>query len=109
MTIIEVAMCCKALSDENRLSILKMLTKGEKCACSLLDELKVTQPTLSHHMKVLVESEMVNARKEGKWQYYSINCSKLSEFKEFISSITCCEKAENSTSRNCCQCNCQEK
>lgn len=46
---------------------------------------------MSHHMSVLVKSGMVNARKEGKWQYYSINCEKFSEFKEFISSITCCE------------------
>lgn len=91
MTITDIAGCCKALSDENRLSIIKMLTKGEKCACCLLETLKVTQPTLSHHMSVLVKSGMVNARKEGKWQYYSINCEKFSEFKEFISSITCCE------------------
>ena len=43
----------KALCDENRIRILKLLTGGEKCACKLLDELSVTQPTLSHHMKIL--------------------------------------------------------
>ena len=48
MTITDIAGCCKALSDENRLSIIKMLSKGEKCACCLLETLKVTQPTLSH-------------------------------------------------------------
>lgn len=77
-----------------------MLSKVEKCAGCLLETLKVTQPTLSHHMSVLVKSGMVNARKEGKWQYYSINCEKFSEFKEFISSITCCE---NSASSDCCE------
>ncbi|MGN0896397.1 MAG: ArsR/SmtB family transcription factor [Succinivibrio sp.] len=79
------------LEDPRASNIHKMLSKGEKCACCLLETLKVTQPTLSHHMSVLVKSGMVNARKEGKWQYYSINCEKFSEFKEFISSITCCE------------------
>lgn len=108
MNITEVASCCKSLSDENRLSIIKMLTKGEKCACCLLETLKVTQPTLSHHMGVLVKSGMVNSRKEGKWQYYSINCAKFSEFKEFISSITCCENSENSASSDCCECDCHE-
>ena len=57
----------KALCDENRIRILKLLTGGEKCACKLLDELSVTQPTLSHHMKILCDSEIVVGRKEGKW------------------------------------------
>ena len=63
----------KAFCDENRLTILQMLCSGEKCACKLQDALSIGQPTLSHHMKILCESEIVNARKEGKWTYYSIN------------------------------------
>ena len=63
----------KALGDENRIRILKLLTGGEKCACKLLDELSVTQPTLSHHMKILCDSGIVSGRKEGKWMYYSIS------------------------------------
>lgn len=63
----------KAFCDENRLQIIKMLQDGEKCACVLLEQLNITQATLSHHMKILVESEVVAARKEGKWTYYSIN------------------------------------
>ena len=43
------------MSDSNRLKIIEMLTQGEKCGCNLLEELQVTQPTLSHHMKVVVE------------------------------------------------------
>lgn len=50
----EVAVICKAMSDTNRLRIIEMLTSGEKCGCELLEELHVTQPTLSHHMKVLL-------------------------------------------------------
>ena len=63
----------KAFCDENRLAVLEMLQSGEKCACVLLEKLKITQPTLSHHMKILVESGIVAARKEGKWTYYSIS------------------------------------
>ena len=63
----------KAFCDENRLIILEMLQSGEKCACVLHEKLKITQPTLSHHMKILVDSGIVSARKEGKWTYYSIN------------------------------------
>ena len=53
MTRVEIANICKAMSDANRLKIIEMLTSGEKCGCELLEELQVTQPTLSHHMKVL--------------------------------------------------------
>ncbi|MBQ9879154.1 MAG: winged helix-turn-helix transcriptional regulator [Clostridia bacterium] len=63
----------KAFCDENRIKILKLLQGGEKCACVLLDDLHITQPTLSHHMKILCDAEIVVGRKEGKWMYYSIS------------------------------------
>ena len=56
----------KAFCDESRLMVLEMLQSGEKCACTLLESLKISQPTLSHHMKILVNSGIVSARKEGK-------------------------------------------
>ena len=90
MTREEVAVICKAMSDSNRLRIIEMLTQGEKCGCDLLEELQVTQPTLSHHMKVLSDCGLVSSYTEGKWHHYSINCGKFSEYKEYISSITCC-------------------
>lgn len=67
------ALIFKAFCDENRICILKMLRSGEKCACKLLEELNITQPTLSHHMKILCDSGIVISRKEGKWMYYSIS------------------------------------
>ncbi len=63
----------KAFCDENRLMILSLLQSGEKCACILLERLDIVQSTLSHHMKILVESGIVNARKDGKWTYYSLD------------------------------------
>ena len=47
----KTAIIFKAFCDENRIKILKLLVTGEKCACKLLEEINVTQPTLSHHMK----------------------------------------------------------
>ena len=68
-----IATIFKALCDENRISILKLLISGEKCACKLLEEINVTQPTMSHHMKILCDSGIVIGRKEGKWMHYSIS------------------------------------
>ena len=73
----------KALSDPNRLKIVDILSCGEKCACDILDNFNFTQPTLSHHMKVLIECGLVECRKEGLWSYYSLktaNCNRLISF-----------------------------
>ena len=69
----KTAMMFKALGDENRIKIMKMLCAGERCACKILEELRITQPTLSHHMKILCDCGLVTGRKEGKWMYYSIS------------------------------------
>ena len=69
----EISRIFKALGDENRLQILEILRSGEKCACKLLDELHITQSTLSHHMKILCDAQIVVGRKEGKWVHYSID------------------------------------
>ena len=74
-----MAVIFKALGDENRIRILKMLRSGEKCACRLLEELHITQPTLSHHMKILCDTGIVKGRKAGKWTHYSIDCDGIRE------------------------------
>lgn len=78
----------KAFCDENRLAILEMLQSGEKCACVLLEQLNITQPTLSHHMKILVDSGIVSARKEGKWTHYSINAAGCEEAAILLKKLT---------------------
>ena len=70
---VENAKVFKAFCDENRLRILQLLRSGEKCACVLLDDLHITQSTLSHHMKILCDAGVVQGRKEGKWVHYSID------------------------------------
>ena len=69
----DTARVFKAFCDENRLQILEMLRSGEKCACKLLEELQISQSTLSHHMKILCDSGIVQGRKEGKWVHYSLD------------------------------------
>ena len=73
----EVALIAKALSDANRIRIIEMLVDGEKCGCEILEELDISQPTLSHHMKILTECNLLNSKKNGKWQIYSINSEKF--------------------------------
>jgi len=78
----------KALGDANRLLILDMLCKGERCACKILEKFKITQPTLSHHMKILCDCGIVNKRKEGKWMYYSINTKGCEKTIKLINNFT---------------------
>ncbi|MFA7660999.1 MAG: metalloregulator ArsR/SmtB family transcription factor [Anaerovoracaceae bacterium] len=63
----------KAFCDENRLQILELLRGGEKCACVLLEQLDLSQSGLSYHMKILVESGIVESRQEGKWTHYKMS------------------------------------
>jgi len=78
----------KALADPNRLMILDMLSCGEMCACKILEKFQITQPTLSHHMKYLCQSGLVNSKKVGKWTHYSLNQDTIQEFSQFIQAIT---------------------
>jgi len=63
----------KALADETRLEILYMLQSQELCACKIQEHFKISQPTLSYHMKILMVSGLVTGRKDGLWMQYSIN------------------------------------
>lgn len=69
----EHAKVFKAFCDEKRLRILELLRDGEKCACVLLEQLDLGQSGLSYHMKILVESGIVESRQEGKWTHYKIS------------------------------------
>lgn len=74
----------KALADETRLKIVNMLSNGEMCACKILEEFNITQPTLSYHMKVLTESGLVNGVRDGAWMRYSLNQENCQAIKEFL-------------------------
>ena len=63
----------KAFCDDKRLQILELLRGGEKCACVLMDKLDMGQSAISYHMKILVESGIVESRQEGKWTHYKVS------------------------------------
>jgi len=69
----------KALADETRLRILKLLEVREMCVCEVMVALGLTQPTASHHLGILENAGLVKNRKEGKWVFYSIANHKLIE------------------------------
>ncbi|MGN0656120.1 MAG: ArsR/SmtB family transcription factor [Ruminiclostridium sp.] len=81
------AVIFKAFCDENRIRILELLKDGEKCACKLLEEMNITQPTLSHHMKILCDSGIVTGRKEGKWIHYSISQNGIEKAEKYLDSL----------------------
>ena len=95
-----IALVFKAFCDENRIRILKLLASGEKCACRLLEELDISQPTLSHHMKILCDSGVVVGRKEGKWMHYSISpggSRTAANYLRALTSVSCTDQ-----DKSCC-------
>lgn len=95
----QIAMIFKALCDENRIKILKLLQNGEQCACKLLEEMQISQPTLSHHVKILCDSELVSARKEGKWVHYSISPEGAETAVNILKELT---QTNNCSMKSCC-------
>jgi len=93
----------KAFCDDNRLAIIHLLRSGEKCACVILEELDIVQSTLSHHMKILCESGIVDSRKEGKWTYYFLSDEGCGNAKALLSELT--TKTDICICKGNCSCN----
>ncbi|MGJ9372479.1 ArsR/SmtB family transcription factor [Nesterenkonia sp. CF4.4] len=71
----ELAVGFKALADPNRITLLTLIAAeetGEACVCDLTEPLGLGQPTVSHHLKVLVDAGLLNREKRGTWSYYSV-------------------------------------
>jgi ArsR family transcriptional regulator len=77
----------KVIADPKRLKILDILSCGEQCACNILEHFDFTQPTLSHHMKVLEDSGLVTTRKAGLWSYYSLNETQCSNVLQILTDV----------------------
>ena len=80
----EFASIFKALSDETRLRVVDMLSCREMSAGDILSNFTLSQSTLSYHMKILIESGVVNARREGLWTKYSINDETFNRVMDFL-------------------------
>ncbi|MEN2993818.1 MAG: metalloregulator ArsR/SmtB family transcription factor [Thermodesulfovibrio sp.] len=71
-----------ALSDETRLKIIKLLSKGELCVCEIVSALNMIQPKVSFHLGVLKEAGLLKMKRKGKWIIYELNDSEL--FNRFL-------------------------
>ncbi len=90
----------KAFCDEKRLQILDLLSQGEKCACVLLEQIDVGQSGLSYHLKILVESGIVESRQEGKWTHYQISQKGSAAAIAFLQALTTPDQVTEEN--NCC-------
>lgn len=75
------AKIAKALADPKRVKIVDMLSCGAMCACDILGHFDFTQPTLSHHINLLVKAGLVTTEKSGTWHYYDLNKGAFEKFK----------------------------
>ena len=78
----------KALGDPIRLKIVDMLSCGELCACDLLKHLSISQPTLSYHMKLLIQQGLVITQKRATWVFYSLNQQQFDAIGQVLSIIS---------------------
>ncbi|AFZ12522.1 transcriptional regulator, ArsR family [Crinalium epipsammum PCC 9333] len=75
----------QALSDPLRIQVLELLRSQELCVCELCEHLGTTQSKLSFHLKALKEAELVRARQQGRWIYYSLNLSQFVVLEQYLS------------------------
>ncbi len=88
----ELLIIFKALSDETRLRIIKLLEKGELCVCDITAALNMVQPKVSFHLSALKEARLIKDRKSGKWIHYRLDDTDL--FKRMLM-VSVCEKGDS--------------
>ena len=85
----------KALADETRLEIIQMLCREEMCACKILKNFDITQPTLSYHLRILTECGLLDSKREGAWIHYTLNQAAFAAVSSFFSDLCeSCSRAQ---------------
>ena len=77
-----------ALSDPIRVEVVGLLLDGERCVCDLMDDLELQQSRLSWHLKTLSDAGVITGRREGRWNYYSLNREALAEAGQLLNGLT---------------------
>lgn len=77
----------QAVAEETRLSIVRLLTGGERCVCELQGDLNAAQSRLSFHLKKLKDAGVVDDRREGRWVYYRLVPETLEEMREVLGAL----------------------
>jgi ArsR family transcriptional regulator, arsenate/arsenite/antimonite-responsive transcriptional repressor len=88
---IQLAATLKALSDPVRLRLLSVVAShdgGEACVCDLSAGIEVSQPTISHHLKVLRTAGLLNSERRGSWVYYRVNPTVLQQLSQLLGTDT---------------------
>ncbi len=88
----DLVMIFKALSDETRLRIIKLLERGELCVCDITAALDIVQPKVSFHLSALKEAGLIKDRKQGKWIHYSLDDKDL--FRRMLI-LSACERMQD--------------
>ena len=86
----EMAPLLTALADPARLRIMSMLAaapQGRACGCDLETPLGLSQPTVSHHLKILREAGLVDGTRDGRWIYYRVVPERLAEIRDAITPV----------------------
>ena len=86
-----IAPLVKALADPVRLRLVSLVAShadGEACVCDLNDAFDLSQPTISHHLKLLHEAGILDREKRGVWVYYRVNARALSDLATMLGGVT---------------------
>jgi ArsR family transcriptional regulator len=97
----EVVLKCHALADGTRLRIVELLMEGERCVCDLMDELNAAQSRLSFHLRTLKEAGLVKDRREGRWNYYSLDVDAFEEFGALVQQVKSGDRLKLASGRRC--------
>ena len=98
----KVSLMFKALSDETRVKIITELMDGEKCACDLMKNLHLTQPTLAHHVQILCASELVVSRRIGRWTHFALSMQGMAEAQKITMQLFKSSQRDPFISADCC-------
>lgn len=83
----QVASLLKAIADPTRLQLVSFINgsaNSESCVCNLTEPLGLTQPTVSHHLKVLTDAGLIDREKRGTWVWYSINAERWQQLSKLF-------------------------
>ena len=89
-----------ALSDQIRVDVVTLLLDGERCVCDLMSDLDLAQSRLSWHLKTLSDAGIITGRREGRWNYYSLNADALAEARSILDVLKPSRRL--SVRSNCC-------
>lgn len=87
----QIAPMAKALADPVRLRLLSLVAShadGEACVCDLNDAFDLSQPTISHHLKLLHAAGLLTREKRGVWVYYRVNADALAGFANLFGAVS---------------------